>query len=115
MLIYVVVSENGGLKCLLALIILQSMHHHLRSLTLAGSACALAFSFVSCAVISRNVKIVGEDFAGFADDDEKEKKSSGLKDLADVQATVTAIILASFTVKIKSSGPTQTLTSRWSS
>jgi|GEM_PF-1742948 len=92
MLICIVVSRNGGLNCPLALIILQSMQLNLRLLALAATAYTTTFGLVSCAVIGRNAKIVGKDLKSltwFGDDDEKEKNESGLKDLADIQATVT--------------------------
>ena len=68
------------------------MQLQIRSIILAGSACTLAFGLVSCAVIGRNAKVVGEDFkalTGLGGEDEVKKPGSGLKDLADIQATVT--------------------------
>jgi hypothetical protein len=68
------------------------MQLNLRLLALAATAYTTTFGLVSCAVIGRNAKIVGKDLKSltwFGDDDEKEKNESGLKDLADIQATVT--------------------------
>lgn len=68
------------------------MQQHIRKLALATTACTIAFGLVSCAVIGRNAKGVGADLknlAGFGEDDEEKKEGSGLKDLVDMQATLT--------------------------
>ena len=70
----------------------ESMQQLLRLLALATTACTIAFGFTSCAVIGRNAKGVGDELknlTGFGEDDEKKENSSSLKDLADIQATLT--------------------------
>ncbi|MFC4994398.1 thioredoxin family protein [Rubritalea tangerina] len=81
--------ENGFLKCVRGCPILCGMH--LRAILFSTFLASTFGALTSCAVISRNAKVVGEDFKEFTGlGDDGEKQGGGLKDLADIKPVMSS-------------------------